>query len=190
LLKDKQCIQQITRPKMGKNASGRARPSLSIVHNYVSAFTTNEPDPTPRTVIYSLGVVAVFRHAQDIVWQFPVLHVANCHDKIWWTMSGYFPVYWFWATVCALTTDNRYNCALPSPHTGRQVSKKQFQTDKRPGHDVKLHPHRVMSRAWRWTASTFSLSLVAFCTSVSWGRPVSVSSYSFVFIYESWLYLI
>jgi len=41
--------------------------SLSIVHNYVSAFTTNKPDPTPCTVIYSLGVVAVFRHAQDIV---------------------------------------------------------------------------------------------------------------------------
>jgi len=63
LLEDKQCIQQITR----KNASGRATPSLSIVHNYVSAFTTNNPDPTPCTVIYSLGVVAVFRYAQDIV---------------------------------------------------------------------------------------------------------------------------
>jgi len=32
LLKDKQCIQQITRPRMGKkNASGRATPSVSIV---------------------------------------------------------------------------------------------------------------------------------------------------------------
>jgi len=41
LLEDKQCIQQITRPRMGKkNASGRATPSPSIVHNYVSAFTT------------------------------------------------------------------------------------------------------------------------------------------------------
>jgi len=54
LLTDKQCIQQITRPKMGKkNASRRATPSLSIVHNYVSAFTINKPDPTPCTVIYS-----------------------------------------------------------------------------------------------------------------------------------------
>jgi len=52
LLKDKQGIQQITRARMGKkNASGRATPSLSIVHNYVSAFTTNKPDPTPCTVI-------------------------------------------------------------------------------------------------------------------------------------------
>jgi len=42
------------------------------------------------------------------------LHVANCHDKIWWTMSDYFPVYFFWATVCASTRDNRYNCALPT----------------------------------------------------------------------------
>jgi len=42
LLTDKQCIQQITRPRMGKqNASRRATTSLSIVHNYVSAFTTN-----------------------------------------------------------------------------------------------------------------------------------------------------
>jgi len=41
LLKDKQCIQQITRPRIGKkNASGRATPSLCEV--------------------------AVFRHAQDI----------------------------------------------------------------------------------------------------------------------------
>jgi len=47
-----------------KNASRRATPSLSIIHNYVSAFTTNKPDSTPCTVIYSLGVVAVFRHAQ------------------------------------------------------------------------------------------------------------------------------
>jgi len=45
LLKDKQCIQQNTRPRMGKkNASRRATPSLSTVHNYVSAFTTNKPD--------------------------------------------------------------------------------------------------------------------------------------------------
>jgi len=58
-------------------------------------------------------------------------------------------------------------------------------------HDVKLHPHRVMSRAWRYkAASTFSLSLVAFCTDVSWGRPVSVSSCTVVFLYESWSYLI
>jgi len=67
MVKDKQRIQQITRPKMGKkNASGRATPSLSIVHNYVSAFTTNKPDPKPCPVIYSLSVVAVFHHAQDI----------------------------------------------------------------------------------------------------------------------------
>jgi len=37
---------------------------------------------------------------------------------------------------------------------------------------------------------TFSLSLVAFCTDVSWGRPVSVFSYTVAFIYESWLYLL
>jgi len=57
-------------------------------------------------------------------------------------------------------------------------------------HDVKLHPHRVMSKAWRETASTVSLSPVAFCTDVLWGRPVRVSSYTVVCIYESWSYLI
>ena len=25
-----------------------------------------------------------------------------------------FPVYWFWATVCSLRWDNRYNCTLPT----------------------------------------------------------------------------
>jgi len=97
-----------------KNASRRATPSLSIVHNYVSAFTTNKPDPTPCTVIYSLDVVAVFRHAQDIVWQFTVLHVANCHDKIW---SDYFPVYWFWVVhfideVCRMYSMTRRDTQL------------------------------------------------------------------------------
>jgi len=56
-------------PEWVKNASRRATPSLSNVHNYVSAFTTNKPDPTPCTVVYSLSVVAVFRHAQDIMEQ-------------------------------------------------------------------------------------------------------------------------
>jgi len=83
LLKDKQCIQQITRPRMGKKkASERATPSLSIVYNYVSAFNTNKPDPTYCTVIYLLGVV-VFRHAQDIVWKF------TCSDI--WIMTTWSP---------------------------------------------------------------------------------------------------
>jgi len=48
-------------PEWAKNASRRATPSLSTVHNYVSVFTINKPDPTPCTVIYSLGVVAIWR---------------------------------------------------------------------------------------------------------------------------------
>jgi len=39
-LKNKQCIQQITRPRMDKNAKWRATTSLSIAHYYVTAFTT------------------------------------------------------------------------------------------------------------------------------------------------------
>jgi len=46
LLKDKQCYNKLYGPEWVKNASWRATPSLSIVHNYVSAF-----DPTPCTVI-------------------------------------------------------------------------------------------------------------------------------------------
>jgi len=42
-LHDPECVK--------KNASGRATPSLSIVHNYLSAFTTNKPDPTPCKLI-------------------------------------------------------------------------------------------------------------------------------------------
>jgi len=78
-LKINNAYNKLHDPERVKNASGRATPSLSIVYNYVSAFTTNKPEPTPITVIYSLGVVAVFCHAQDIV--LTVLHVANCHDK-------------------------------------------------------------------------------------------------------------
>jgi len=66
LFKDKQCIQQITRPRVGKNASRRATPSLSIVHNYVSAFTTNKPNPTPCTVNYT-NVVAAFKFLEHII---------------------------------------------------------------------------------------------------------------------------
>jgi len=66
LLKDNS-YNKLHDPEWVKNASQRATPSLSVVHNYFSAFTTNKPDPTPCTVINSLGVVAVFRHAQDIV---------------------------------------------------------------------------------------------------------------------------
>jgi hypothetical protein len=54
-------------PEWVKNASWCATPSLTIALDYVSVFTTTKPDPTPCTVIYSLGVDAVFRHAQDIV---------------------------------------------------------------------------------------------------------------------------
>jgi len=48
---------------MGKKTQAGVQ-HLSVVHNYVSAFTTNKPDPTPGTVIYSLGVVAVFQQQQ------------------------------------------------------------------------------------------------------------------------------
>jgi len=110
LLKDKQCLQQITRPRMGKKTQAGVEHLL-----YQLFIITLAPLPPTISQIphHVLGVVAIFRHAQDIVWQFRVLHVANCHDKIWWTMSDYFPVYWFWATVCASTRYNRYNCALP-----------------------------------------------------------------------------
>jgi len=53
LLKDKQCMQQITRPRMGKKTQAGVQHLL--YNNYVSAFTTNKPDLPPCTVIYSLG---------------------------------------------------------------------------------------------------------------------------------------
>jgi len=51
-----------------------------------------------------------------------------------------------------------------------------IHTEWCPGHDVNcIH---------------ILLSLVASCTDVSWGRPVNVSSYTVISIYESWSYLI
>ena len=48
---------------------------------------------------------AVLRHAQDIVHTFA--HSTRPWQKKW-ILSNLFPVYWFWATVCASTRDNRY----------------------------------------------------------------------------------
>jgi len=47
--------------------------------------------------------------------------IANCHDKIWWTMSDYFPVYWFWATVYAHRQET-IDTTVPSPHGVREPS--------------------------------------------------------------------
>jgi len=57
LLKDKQYIQQITRSRMGKKCKPACN-TFSINCSYIGAFITYKPDPTPCTVIYSLGVVA------------------------------------------------------------------------------------------------------------------------------------
>jgi len=80
-----------------------------FVHNYVCAFTTNKPDPTPCTVIYSLGARCGC--------SFPSCP-GNCmtvhsfaRSKLPQNMMNdvrLFPVYWFWATVCASTRDNWY----------------------------------------------------------------------------------
>jgi len=70
LLKDKQCIQQITRPiEWVKKTQARVQHLLYqlFIITLAPLPPINKPDPTPCTVIYSLGVVAVLRHAQDIV---------------------------------------------------------------------------------------------------------------------------
>jgi len=51
-LKINNAYNKLHDPEWVKNASRRATPSRSIIHNYVSAFTTNKPDPTPCTVMY------------------------------------------------------------------------------------------------------------------------------------------
>jgi len=61
--------KKITWPRISKNASLRSTPSLSIAQLHVNVFATAKPDPTPGTTLLSLGVVAVFRHAQNIAWQ-------------------------------------------------------------------------------------------------------------------------
>ena len=89
---------------------------------YVSAFTNTKSDHTlPIRYNNFTRWDAVLRHAQDIVWKFTPLHIAQCHDKKSEYCQIFFPVYWFWATVCASTRDNRYNCALPTRGGGAGV---------------------------------------------------------------------
>ena len=91
-----------------------------LLKYYVSAFTNTKSDHTlPIRYNNFTRRDTVLRHAQDIVWQFTLLYIAQCHDK----KSEYcqfFPVYWFWATVCASTRDNRYNCALGDEYSTLQ----------------------------------------------------------------------
>ena len=53
-----------------------------LLNYYVSAFTNTKSDHT-LPIRYSdfTRWDAVLRHAQDIVWQFTLLHIAQCHDK-------------------------------------------------------------------------------------------------------------
>ena len=37
--------------------------------------------PHPCTTVHSLSVDAVLHHALDIVWQFTLIHIAQCHHK-------------------------------------------------------------------------------------------------------------
>ena len=86
-----------------------------LLQYYVSAFTNTKSKSDHILPIRFNNFTrwdAVMRHAQDIVWQFTLLHIAQRHDKKKWILSNFFPVYWFWATVCASTRDNRYNCAV------------------------------------------------------------------------------
>jgi len=63
LLKNKQCIQQITRPRMGKKTQAGVQHLL-----YQLFIITLAPLPSTSQIPHpSLGVVAVFRQAQDIV---------------------------------------------------------------------------------------------------------------------------
>jgi len=66
LLTDEQCIQQITQPRMGKKTQAGVQHLLYKL--FIITLAHLPPTShTPCTVIYSLGVVAVFGHAQDIV---------------------------------------------------------------------------------------------------------------------------
>ena len=53
-----------------------------LLKYYVSAFTNTKSDHT-LSIWYNNFTRwdAVLRHAQDIVWQFTLLHIAQCHDK-------------------------------------------------------------------------------------------------------------
>ena len=85
-----------------------------LLKYYISAFTNTKPVHTHIHTLFgiiSLGVDAVSCHAQDTVWQFTLLYVAQSHDKKG-EFVRFFLKYWFWATGHVSTRDNWYNCAL------------------------------------------------------------------------------
>lgn len=53
-----------------------------LIKFHVSASAFTKPyHPNTLFGIISLGVNAILRHAQDIVWQSALLHKTYCHDK-------------------------------------------------------------------------------------------------------------
>jgi len=83
LLNDKQCKQQRTRPEWVKMKVGVQTFSIDS-----SLLSWHLYGPQPRshttcTTKLALRVVAVVHHTQDIERQFTILHVVNCHNKIW-----------------------------------------------------------------------------------------------------------
>ena len=72
-----------------------------LLKYYVSAFTNTKSDHTlPIRYNNFTRWDAVLRDAQDIVWQFTLLHIAESHDKKSEYCHIFSPVYWFWATAC------------------------------------------------------------------------------------------
>ena len=84
---------------------------------YVSAFTNTKSDHTlPIRYNNFTRWDAVLRHAQDIVWQFTLLHIAQCHEKK-------VNIVTFVSSVLdlgnSMRIDKRQSIQLCSPHTGQ-----------------------------------------------------------------------
>ena len=63
-----------------------------LLKYYVSAFTNTKSDHTlPIRYNYFTRLDAVLCHAQDIVWQFTHLHIAQCQDKKSEYCQSFFP---------------------------------------------------------------------------------------------------
>ena len=88
----------------------------NLLKYYVSAFTNTKSDHTlPIRYNNFTRWDAVLRHVQDIVWQFTLLHMAQCHDKKVSIVKFFSRVQVLGNSMCI---DKRQSIQLCSPHTG------------------------------------------------------------------------
>jgi len=155
------------------------------------------PSQIPHTLfdIISLGVDPVLCRNQDTCKTVHTCARSKCISTISWIMSSYLPMTGFRATVCASTVNNRYDCA--PTRWGWKYSGGKTWLDTNSVFEHTTHGTQYILRTYLLTlvlGMTLNCMHIFIVTGsfLYWYvmRPVSVFSYTVVFIYESWSYLI